>query len=467
MSLLLDALKKAAQDKQNSANNAAGNTPPTKPVDELELTLDLDALPAATRADELTALGDTQADEPALQINDVPTHAMMADDLPTLAADIKPPPAEIRHEAAVVPKPVKPQAPPAQPTPPTAEAIKPPQPSASSRSATSSAAVLAAQQAAAKQRDALDMMINKSRQSNDQKRNIQLYGLIIFCLLLLILGGIYFYAGSEPVPPVAETSPIATEAATAVEPIVKIEPVQPAAPVAQPAPTQHASSNIPPPRRAVATASKPAAAKPAAEPLQFNRTTRPDPIESLLAQAYEKFQAADYTGANELYTQVLLREADSRDGLLGAAAVAMKQQRLDYARQKYQQLLILDPKDSIARAGMSTIDMDIRDESKLKFMLREQPESPHLYFALGALYASQARWAEAQQAYFSALSGDNTNADYAYNLAVSLDRLSQYKAASTYYQKARLLSDARRGGFVDSDLQSRIEQIARLPDAPR
>ena len=466
MSLLLDALKKAAQDKQNSASNTAGATPSKKPADELELTLDLEALPASARAAELTTSSDTQADEPALQIDDAPSHPVMADELPILAADITPPPAEIRYEAAVVPKP-KPQAPTAQPTPPPAETKKPPQPSASSRSATSSAAVLAAQEAAAKQRDALDMMINKSRQSNDQNRNIQLYGLIIFCLLLLILGGIYFYASSEPTPPVAEQPPIANEAATIVEPIEEVEAVQLAAPVAQPAPKQHASSNIPPPRRAVATASKAAAAKPAAEPLQFSRTTRPDPIELLLAQAYEKFQAADYAGANELYTQVLLREADSRDGLLGAAAVAMKQQRFDYARQKYQQLLMLDPKDSIARAGISTIDMDVRDESKLKFMLREQPESPHLYFALGALYASQTRWADAQQAYFSALSGDNTNADYAYNLAVSLDRLGQYKAASSHYQKALQLAEARRGGFVTSDLQARIEQIARLPDAPR
>lgn len=474
MSLLLDALKKAAQDKQNNANSAKGDTPPATPpsmppqtpADEPELTLDLEPLPAT----EATAHDDL-ANEPALQIEDAPSPPAGASELPTLATDITPPPAEIRHEAAVVPRPPRPQ-PAAPAAPPPAEPVIPPPPTASPRPhpTASSAAGLAAQQAAAKQRDALDLLINKSRQADNRNHNLRRYGLIIACLLLLLSGGIYFYVGSEPAAPVAHIEPPTDDTATLAEVVTEpaVEPVPQAVPVvvATPAPRAAASSQIPPPLRATA-ATKPAVTKPVAEPLQFSRTTRPDPIESLLSRAYEKFQAGDYVGANELYTQVLLREANNRDGLLGAAAVAMKQQRLDYARQKYQQLLVQDPKDSIARAGISTIDMDVRDESKLKFMLREQPESPHLYFALGALYASQSRWAEAQQAYFSALSGDNTNADYTYNLAVSLDRLGQYKAAGPYYQKALQLAETRRGSFVASDLQARIDQIARLPDAPR
>ncbi|MDQ1362200.1 MAG: hypothetical protein QG652_60, partial [Pseudomonadota bacterium] len=218
------------------------------------------------------------------------------------------------------------------------------------------------------------------------------------------------------------------------------------------------------PRRAATAVTAPAS-EPAAAPLQFSKTTRADPVAVLLDQAYEKFQAADYDGASRLYTQVLQREADNRDGLLGAAAVAVKQQQFELARQKYQQLLVLDPKDSLARAGLSSVDADTRDESQLKFMLREQPDAAHLYFALGSVYASQTRWAEAQQAYFSAFSADSSNADYACNLAVSLDRLGQYKAASRYYQKALQLAETRRGSFVTADLQTRIGQIARLPDS--
>lgn len=470
MSLLLDALKKAAKDKQANAGNT---TPAPAPVEQ-ELTLDLDELPEPASSQADITPDSPAIEEPALLIEDQqPATRDSHEDLPTLAADITPPPSEIRHEAAIVPKPARPE--PAKPAAPLElepeqavikQPASAPQPSASP----SNAAALAAQLAAAKQRDALNMMINKSRQSDDRRRNTLRYGLAVFSLLLILLTGSYFYSSSEPTqamaaPPQAETD---TEAAVAAEEVAVAEPVQQAvatqlAPV-QPPPVQQASSGIPMPRRASARAAAPVQDKPAAAPVQFTKTTRPDPIESLLGQAYEKFQAGDYEGANQLYAQVLQREADNRDGLLGAAAIAMKQQHFEFARQKYQRLLVLDPKDSLASAGISTIDMDVRDESKLKFMLREQPQASHLYFALGALYASETRWAEAQQAYFSAYSGDSKNADYAYNLAVSLDQLGQYQSASRYYQKALQLGESRRAGFVTANVQSRIDQIARLPD---
>lgn len=452
MSLLLDALKKAAQDKQKNTADAAPVAPPAAPTipaveQELTLELELDQAPA----EEITAK--------PLQVNEPPAPAVV-DELPTLAADVTPPPAEIRHEAAVVPKPAKPA-----PAPLHAEAIQPaPQPAASSKPAQASVApgaTFATQQAAAKQRDALEMMINKSRQADERKGNVLRYGLAIFSLLLILLAGIYFYSGSEPTQAATET-PLPEAEPAAVAKITEAEVIP--EPAAQPV-AQHARTTTTRPRRSVAAVAAAASEKPAAEPVQFSKTTRADPIESLLGQAYEKFQAGDYDGANQLYTQVLQREADNRDGLLGAAAVAVKQQRFEFARQKYQQLLVLDPKDSLARAGLSLVDADARDESQLKFMLREQPEAAHLYFALGSVYASQIRWAEAQQAYFSAFSGDSSNADYAYNLAVSLDRLGQYKPASGYYQKALQLAGNRRGSFVAADLQTRIDQIARMPDS--
>ena len=47
-----------------------------------------------------------------------------------------------------------------------------------------------------------------------------------------------------------------------------------------------------------------------------------------------------------------------------------------------------------------------------------------------------AGWPDAQQAYFRAYSSVPDNADYAFNLAVGLDRLSQRKLALSYYQRA-------------------------------
>ena len=474
MSLLLDALKKAALDKQKSAATAASPAEPVtvNPADEQELTLDLEPLPAPPETglgdglgeslDNMTRLSKAPGTLELAETDLIPAH----NDLPELATDLKPQPPEIGHEASRFDRPAKPVVsrvaaplPTPKPRPSVAPSQQPP--------ASLATASLAAQQAAAKQRDALDMMINKGRQSSDSKRNLQLYGLVIFSVLLLLLGGIYFYIGSEPTPVVIAAS-TAEEIVAPVEEPASVP--QPAATLKQPATTVTASPvtashSIPKPRRAVTTA--PTQNNPVAEPLQFTKTVHADPIASLLNQAYEKFQAGDYDGANQLYAQVLHREADNRDGLLGAAAVAMKQHRHHDARHPYQKLLMLDPKDSLARAGVSFIDMDVRDESQLKFILREQPHAAHLHFALGALYASQTRWADAQQAYFNAYTGDNSNADYAYNLAVSLDQLGQFKAARGYYQKALQLTDSHRAGFVTSDLQTRIEQLSSLPDSSK
>ena len=62
----------------------------------------------------------------------------------------------------------------------------------------------------------------------------------------------------------------------------------------------------------------------------------------------------------------------------------------------------------------------VQDESRIKLLLRQEPDAAHLYFALATLYVAQDRWAEAQQAYFDAFRRDAANPDYAFNLAISL-----------------------------------------------
>ncbi|MBI3188098.1 MAG: hypothetical protein HYZ31_09595, partial [Gammaproteobacteria bacterium] len=94
MSLLLDALKKAAQDKQKSAGTAAAGSPsdthPKKPEEEHELTLDLEALPASPATD-VQPVNPIRVEEPALLIEDEPVQPAVAEDLPTLATEITPP----------------------------------------------------------------------------------------------------------------------------------------------------------------------------------------------------------------------------------------------------------------------------------------------------------------------------------------------------------------------------------------
>ena len=95
-------------------------------------------------------------------------------------------------------------------------------------------------------------------------------------------------------------------------------------------------------------------------------------------------------------------------------------------------------------------------------LCRYQPDSPVLYFALGNLYAQQSRWSEAQQAYFRAYAGDPDNADFLFNLAVSLDHLHQNKLAAQYYQMA--LKTAETNAATRPVSFDRIQVRARIAE---
>src|SRR5450759_5046257 len=112
-----------------------------------------------------------------------------------------------------------------------------------------------------------------------------------------------------------------------------------------------------------------------------------------------------------------------------------------------------------ANAGMSALTTDDNRESRLKTLLNEQQNSSSLHFALGNYYAEQARWGEAQQAYFNGYRLEPDNAELAFNLAVSLDRLGQKKSAAQYYQRALQLDPEHNAGFDHAKISQRIEEL--------
>ncbi len=82
-----------------------------------------------------------------------------------------------------------------------------------------------------------------------------------------------------------------------------------------------------------------------------------------------------------------------------------------------------------------------------------------MHFALGNLYARQSRWSAAQQAYFRAYATEPDNADFIFNLAVSLDHLHQNKLAAQYYQMALSAAATRPGSFDRNQVQTRILEL--------
>jgi len=205
----------------------------------------------------------------------------------------------------------------------------------------------------------------------------------------------------------------------------------------------------------------PAVAAPDNSDIRVARAVQPSRVAPELSSAYQAFNSGDLTAAQQQYDAALRQDGNNRDALLGLAALAARQNQTDKAASYYQRLLELDPADSTATAGLIGLRRGDagQSESRLKAALAANPEAAPVHFALGNLYAQQGRWSDAQQAYFRAFSAAPDNADYAYNLAIGLDRLNQGKLALTYYQRALALAQDKAVGFDRNTLRQRIHEL--------
>lgn len=186
------------------------------------------------------------------------------------------------------------------------------------------------------------------------------------------------------------------------------------------------------------------------------------PVSPTLMQAYEALQSGDIARAKGLYEQVLQAEPRNMDALLGLGAIALNEGHIDDASRYYQRVLELDPRNSYAQAGLISIvgGADLQaSESRLKQLIARDP-SAFLYFSLGNLYAEQAQWPSAQQAYFQAYQMQQDNPDYAFNLAIGLEHLGQTRLALDYYRKALDLSFKK--GHANFDQSLVIQRVGQL-----
>jgi tetratricopeptide (TPR) repeat protein len=160
---------------------------------------------------------------------------------------------------------------------------------------------------------------------------------------------------------------------------------------------------------------------------------------------------------------MLSAEPRSTDALLGLAAVAVRQGNSAEATRLYLQILELEPRHALAQGGLIAL-LGRADpaaaETRLKQLIARDP-SAYLYFTLGNLYADQSQWAQAQFAYFRAHHLEPANPDYAYNLAVGLEHVSQPKLALDFYRRAAQLAAAKgRANFNPAQVQQRIGKLA-------
>jgi Tfp pilus assembly protein PilF len=186
-------------------------------------------------------------------------------------------------------------------------------------------------------------------------------------------------------------------------------------------------------------------------------------VDPTLLAAYQAFTRGDDANAQQQYRQVLQRDVRNVDALLGMAAIAQRQGRDADAQGWYQKVLEIEPRNSIAQTAIISPQANtdaIGTESRIKNMIAQQPEGANLHAALGNLYAEQNQWPSAQEAYFNASRLAPNNADYAFNLAISLDQMGKPSLALKQYQRALDLLNKSGAASPDrAQLEARIREL--------
>ena len=252
----------------------------------------------------------------------------------------------------------------------------------------------------------------------------------------------------------ANPPPVSSPEKTALPPPAATAPT--AAPRRPPRAVPMAAAAATPP------SSLPLASAPQTDRVQVRPTEAGSRMGQQIDEAYAALQAGDLGKARALYGDVLARDGRNMDALLGAGTAAWRTGDTEKASDHFYRVLELDPQNASAQAaliGMVGRVDPIAAETRLKQLISREP-SGFLYATLGHVYAEQGQWSGAQQAYFQAFQSDPANPDYAYNLAVGLERVGQPKIAAGYYRQALDLARTRgTSGFDRKIAQQRLDKL--------
>jgi tetratricopeptide (TPR) repeat protein len=435
MSLLLEALKKAERAKEEAQRRARGEASPAE-----------SGAPAQS-AERLVVTRDKLPDiSPSLEI---------------VSDDLAPPPPEEREPLELAPE----AAPAKDRARPGAASTKP------------------ADSEAAGRASARKVFEAKFRESNPRMP----FYIAVSALGVFALGTVvYFWLQLRPAQPLVNLNPQpqASAAAAAVVPAPASTPSvaasaampglppiakspAPSALTAAPAPSSLETAPETPRLRASQPNTRreePRLAASASGPVA-SVARAPAQVHPKVEAGYAAYVAGDLANARGEYEQALREEPSNRDALLGLGAVEIRAGRYESAEALYLRVLQMEPRDAQAQAALIALRSGRSDplvtESRVKTLLAADPGAHALNFTLGNQLASQNRWAEAQQEYFKAYAAEPENADFAYNLAVSLDHLRQRRPALEYYERAIGLAEKHGASFDLGAARQRTSELSK------
>lgn len=238
--------------------------------------------------------------------------------------------------------------------------------------------------------------------------------------------------------------------------------------VAVQSPVRIRRGDDPPPRRPAAPTHPMAAPDDTADGSPSIRHTAPvhASVPARVQRAYDALRIGDLNTARDLYRQALDGNPRNTDALNGLATIALHDGDIRDAERYFRATLDVDPKDAVAATQLALLlsaGDSAEAESRLRSFIAERPNVAPGYFALGNLFTRQARWREAQQAFFQAHTLDPDNPDVLFNLAVSLDHLNQPALARQFYAQALQTADKRPAGFDQAAARTRLQTLTTTP----
>lgn len=328
--------------------------------------------------------------------------------------------------------------------------------------------------------DALSMLINKTNREVKRSNRIIVLGVLLLSFIVLVVGGVYYYMDMQAEITNLErkhqiamqsmrsktSNEMTLEKSEIIRSLVSESDLDEK--------VQYAKEHMAGEKKAKRVQRKASVSNSAGNKvtdintgeLSIERTNKSDPVGDKLDAAWQEYESAHYEEAKLLYKDVLRIESKNRDALLGLGAIAVIEKDNLNAREIYTTLLELDPRDPIATASLASLRSDVSlldsDEKYIVSMLQKNPGAPHLNFSLGNIYAQQSKWKPAQQAYFSAWQADNENADYIFNLAVSMDQLGKQDQALDFYKDSLLKSNNKQVSFSREAARNRINELTGL-----
>jgi Tfp pilus assembly protein PilF len=202
---------------------------------------------------------------------------------------------------------------------------------------------------------------------------------------------------------------------------------------------------------------------PTAAPVRLDRSTDvPRRVPAEVSAGYESLRQGNMAAARRNYAAAIANDPTNVDAHLGLATAEARSGNRSEAAVEYRRVLDLDSRNSTALAALAALADFSRPEAleaQLRADLMRMPDSPALHYTLGNLLSAQSRWTEAQAEYYEAHRLDPGAADVMYNLAVSLDNVGQVRLAANFYARAL---EARRNQPSQFDAGAASRRLAEI-----